>query len=85
MVAEAARAGVELDLLVVRDGDKCPVRGPRVIFTPELFRTVALTETPQGVMAIARVREATAAEAVAAARDRAVSYTHLTLPTNREV
>lgn len=68
MVAEAARSGVELELLVVRDGDKSPVRGPRLTFTPELFNKVAQTETPQGVLAIGRVREASASEAVEAAR-----------------
>jgi RNA methyltransferase, TrmH family len=68
VVAEAARAGVEIELLVVRDGDRAPVRGPRLTFTPELFKKVAQTETPQGVLAIARVREATAPEAIAAAR-----------------
>ena len=69
VVAEAARSGVELDLLVVRDGDKSPVRGPRLTFTAELFKKVAQTETPQGVLAIGRVREASAADAVAAARE----------------
>ena len=68
MVAEASRAGVELELLVVRDGDRAPVRGPRLTFTAELFRKVAQTETPQGVLAIGRVQEASAAEALAAAR-----------------
>ena len=69
MVAEAARCGIELDLLVVRDGDKSPVRGPRLTFTPELFKKLAQTETPQGVLAIGRVREASAADAIRAARE----------------
>jgi len=69
VVAEAARCGVELDLLVVRDGDKSPVRGPRLTFTPELFKKLAQTETPQGVLAIGRVREASAADAIRAARE----------------
>jgi RNA methyltransferase, TrmH family len=67
VVAEAVRAGVKLDLLAVREGDKSPVRGPRLTFTPELFDKVAQTVTPQGVIAIARVREASAADAIAAA------------------
>jgi RNA methyltransferase, TrmH family len=68
VVAEAVRAGVTLDLLAVRDGDKSPVRGPRLTFTRELFDRVAQTVTPQGVIAIARVREASASDAIAAAR-----------------
>ena len=68
MVAEAVRAGVELDLLAVREGDKSPVRGPRLTFTRELFAKLAQTVTPQGVIAIARVREASPADAIGAAR-----------------
>jgi TrmH family RNA methyltransferase len=40
----------------------------RVTLTRELFRSVSQTVTPQGVVAIARVRESTASEAIAAAR-----------------
>jgi len=68
VVAEAVRAGVELDLIAVREGDKSPIRGPRLTFTRRLFDTVAQTTTPQGVMAIARVHEASPDEAIAAAR-----------------
>lgn len=68
MVAEAVRAGIELDLLVVRDGDRSPVRGPRLTFTPDLFKKVAQTDTPQGVLAIGRVHETSAPDAIAAAR-----------------
>ena len=68
MVAEAVRAGVELELLAVREGDKSPVRGPRLTFTRELFAKLAQTVNPQGVIAIARVREASAADAIAAAK-----------------
>ena len=68
MVAEAVRAGVELDLLAVREGDKSPVRGPRLTFTRELFAKLAQTVTPQGVIAIAKVREASPADAIAAAK-----------------
>jgi TrmH family RNA methyltransferase len=68
VVAEAVRAGITLDLLAVREGDKSPVRGPRLTFTRGLFDKVAQTVTPQGVIAIARVREASAADAIAAAQ-----------------
>jgi len=68
LVAEAVRAGVELDLIAVREGDKSPIRGPRLTFTRRLFDKVAQTTTPQGVMAIARVHEASPDEAIAAAR-----------------
>jgi TrmH family RNA methyltransferase len=68
VVAEAVRAGVELDLLAVREGDKSPVRGPRLTFTRELFAKLSQTVTPQGVIAIGRVREAPASDAIAAAK-----------------
>jgi RNA methyltransferase, TrmH family len=68
VVAEAVRAGVELDLIAVREGDKSPIRGPRLTFTRELFEKLSQTTTPQGVMAIARVHEASLEEAIAAAR-----------------
>jgi len=68
VVAEAVRAGVELELLAVREGDKSPVRGERLTFTRELFAKLTQTATPQGVIAIARVREATASDAIAAAQ-----------------
>ncbi len=68
MVAEAVRAGVELDLIAVREGDKSPIRGPRLTFTRGLFEKLSQTTTPQGVMAIAKVHEASLDEAIAAAR-----------------
>jgi RNA methyltransferase, TrmH family len=68
VVAEAVRAGVELDMLAVREGDKSPVRGPRLTFTRGLFAKLAQTVTPQGVIAIAKVREASPADAIAAAK-----------------
>jgi TrmH family RNA methyltransferase len=71
VVAEAARLGVELEVVVVRDGDKSPLRGSRLTFTRELFKTVSQTTTPQGVLAIAKVREASATDAINAARGAA--------------
>jgi TrmH family RNA methyltransferase len=68
VVAEAVRAGVELELLAVREGDKSPVRGERLTFTRELFAKLTQTVTSQGVIAIARVREAAPSDAIAAAR-----------------
>jgi TrmH family RNA methyltransferase len=68
VVAEAVRAGITLDLIAVREGDKSPVRGERLTFTRELFAKLAQTVTPQGVIAIARVKEASPADAIAAAQ-----------------
>jgi TrmH family RNA methyltransferase len=68
VVAEAVRAGVELEVLAVREGDKSPVRGPRLTFTRELFAKVSQTTTPQGVIAIAKVRDRSLEDAIAAAR-----------------
>ncbi len=71
MVAEAEAAGLELELLILREGDESHVRAVRrVIMTRGLFRTVTQTATPQGVLAIARLHEPMAAEAIAAARSR---------------
>jgi TrmH family RNA methyltransferase len=68
VVAEAVRAGVELEVIAVREGDKSPVRGPRLTFTRELFAKVSQTTTPQGVIAIAKVRDRSLEDAIAAAR-----------------
>ncbi len=69
MVAEAAAAGVELELLAVREGDDFPHEAKRrVTLTRGLFREVSQTVTPQGVVAIARVNERGADEAIASAR-----------------
>ena len=71
MLAEAEAAGLELELVVVREGDQ--YAGPearRVILAPGLFRAVSQMVTPQGVIAIARIHEVGAEEAIAAARDR---------------
>jgi TrmH family RNA methyltransferase len=69
VVAEAAAAGVELEVLAVREGDDCPVEASRrVTLARALFRSISQTVTPQGVVAIAKVRESTLAEAIAAAR-----------------
>ena len=69
VVAEAVAAGAELEVLVVREGDDFAVEASRrVTLARELFRSISQTVTPQGVVAIARVRESTASEAIAAAR-----------------
>ncbi len=61
--------GVELELLVVREGDDFPVEAARrVTLTRGLFSAISQTVTPQGVIAIARVRELAASEAIEAAR-----------------
>ena len=71
VVAEAAAAGVELELLAVREGDDSPVAAAhRVTLSKALFRSISQTVTPQGVLAIARVRESPVSEAVKAARSR---------------
>jgi TrmH family RNA methyltransferase len=65
---EARRAGLEFDLLAVREGDRLPFHSEsRVVLTPAAFRAATQTVTPQGVIAIARVHESTPQEAIAAA------------------
>ncbi len=71
VVAEAAAAGLELELLILREGDASDVLAARrVIMTRGLFSTISQTVTPQGVLAIARLHEPVAADAIAAARSR---------------
>ena len=60
--------GVELELLVVREGDDFSAEADRrVTLARGLFGAISQTVTPQGVLAIARVRESTTGEAIAAA------------------
>ena len=69
MLAEAKHAGLEFDLIAVREGDKLPFHAEsRITLTPGAYRAAAQTVTPQGAIAIARVHEASPAEAIEAAR-----------------
>ena len=69
MLAEAKAAGVQFEVIAVREGDRLPFRSEsRVTLTDAAFRVATQTVTPQGVMAIARVHEATPVEAIEAAR-----------------
>jgi TrmH family RNA methyltransferase len=69
VVAEAVLAGVELELLAVREGDDFAFDATkRVTVARGVFREISQTVTPQGVVAIARVTESTAREAKVAAR-----------------
>ena len=69
MLAEAKAAGLTFDLVAVREGDKLPFHSEsRITLTAAAFRAATQTVTPQGAIAIARVDEASPAEAIAAAR-----------------
>ena len=69
MLAEAKAAGLEFEVIAVREGDKLPFHTEsRVVLTPAAFRAATQTVTPQGAIAIARVREVAPAEAIQAAR-----------------
>jgi TrmH family RNA methyltransferase len=69
VLAEAKAAGLSFDVLAVREGDKLPFHSEsRVTLTAAAFRAATQTVTPQGVIAIARVDEASPVEAIAAAR-----------------
>ncbi len=69
VLAEAEAAQLELELVVVREGDRYDGSAARQVnVTRGIFRELTQTVTPQGVIAIARVRESSPAEAVAAAR-----------------
>ena len=69
MLAEARAAGVEFELVAVREGDKLPFHyEPRVTLSAGAYRAATQTVTPRGAIAIARVHEAAAADAIEAAR-----------------
>jgi RNA methyltransferase, TrmH family len=69
VLAEAKAAGLEFELIAVREGDKLPFHSEsRLTLTAGAYRAATQTVTPQGVIAIARVQETTASEAIAAAR-----------------
>jgi TrmH family RNA methyltransferase len=69
VLVEAKAAGLEFELIAVREGGKLPFHTEsRVTLSAGAFRAATQTVTPQGVIAIARVEEASAAEAVTAAR-----------------
>jgi RNA methyltransferase, TrmH family len=69
VLAEAKAAGLGFEVLAVREGDKLPFHSEsRVTLTAAAFRAATQTVTPQGVIAIARVDEASAVDAIAAAR-----------------
>jgi TrmH family RNA methyltransferase len=69
VLTEAKAAGLQFELLAVREGDRLPFHSEsRLTLTPAAFRAATQTVTPQGVIAIARVAEATPADAIAAAR-----------------
>ena len=70
VLAEAKAAGLAFEVIAVREGDKLPFHTEsRVTLTPAAFRAATQTVTPQGAIAIARVNEATPAEAISAARE----------------
>jgi TrmH family RNA methyltransferase len=71
VLAEAAAAGLELELVAVREGEEFNgLSDQRVALSPGVFRAVTQTVTPQGVIAIARIKEPDAKSAVEAARRR---------------
>jgi RNA methyltransferase, TrmH family len=69
VLAEAKAAGLEFEVLAVREGDRLPFHSDsRVVLTPAAFRAATQTVTPQGVIGIARIEESTPAAATEAAR-----------------
>jgi RNA methyltransferase, TrmH family len=69
VLLEAEAAGLELEVVAVREGDEFAARsGRQVTLARGLFRSVSQTVTPQGVIAIAKVKEEDATAAMAAAR-----------------
>jgi TrmH family RNA methyltransferase len=72
VLAEAKAAGLRFELVAVREGDKLPFHvEDRLTLTHAAFRAATQTVTPQGAIAIARVEEASVAQAIdAAARAR---------------
>jgi len=72
VLAEARAAGLEFEVIAVREGDRLPFHADsRLTLTERAFRAASQTVTPQGVLAIARVAERSTAEVLAAARSTA--------------
>jgi RNA methyltransferase, TrmH family len=68
-LAEARAAGLGFEVIAVREGEKLPFHSEsRLTLTDRAFRAASQTVTPQGVIAIARVHEASPSEALGAAR-----------------
>ena len=71
VLAEAEAAGLEFELVAVREGVEFTARsGRHVTLSRGVFRAVTQTVTPQGVIAIAKVHEPDVKAALAAARRR---------------
>jgi TrmH family RNA methyltransferase len=71
VLAEAEAAGLVLELVAAREGEAFHGRSDkRVALSPGVFRAVTQTVTPQGVIAIARIKEPDAKAAIEAARRR---------------
>jgi TrmH family RNA methyltransferase len=71
VLAEAEAAGLEFEVVAVREGDEFTARsGRHITLARGTFRTVSQTVTPQGVIAIAKVKELDASAAISAARGR---------------
>jgi len=70
VLSEAKAAGLKFELIAAREGDRLPFHvETRMTLSPRAFRAATQTVTPQGVIAIAQVREATPTEAIHAARE----------------
>ena len=71
MLSEAKAAGLHFELLAVREGDRLPFHSEsRITLSPAAFRAATQTVTPQGVIAIAHVDEASPRDVIDAARSR---------------
>jgi RNA methyltransferase, TrmH family len=69
VVRQAVAAGVHLEVLALREGDQLDVAADRIVILARgLFGELSQTQTPQGVLAIARAGFAPAEKARAAAR-----------------
>lgn len=68
VILEAVACGVELDLLVVREGDSFDAPARRgITVSAAIFKSLSQTVSPQGVLAIARWDPSSLDEAIAAA------------------
>jgi TrmH family RNA methyltransferase len=69
VLVEAKAAGLRFEVIAVREGDKLPFHtDDRLTLTPAAFRAATQTVTPQGAIAIARIRESSPPEVIDAAR-----------------
>lgn len=83
-VCDAIKKGAEIESVIVKDGTKLDfsTNAPEFIFEPRLFDEVSETVTPQGIIAICRIKKTSLADIIAQDKDCVVMCEKLQDPGN---